>query len=80
LAANCTHLDQIRNIRPSVVGLRELAKAIEHVRAVGGRETARRRLMRSDNEPAVPSPELESSPWFLLKAETRCLTPSRKTL
>lgn len=34
-----------------------LAKATEHVRAVGGRETARRRLMRGENEPAVPSPE-----------------------
>jgi hypothetical protein len=34
-----------------------LAKATEHVRAVGGRETARRRLMRGKNEPAVPSPE-----------------------
>jgi len=34
-----------------------LAKATEHVRALGGRETARRRLMRGENEPAVPSPE-----------------------
>ncbi|HZY66542.1 MAG TPA: DUF4188 domain-containing protein [Rubrobacteraceae bacterium] len=34
-----------------------LAKATEPVRAVGGRETARRRLMRGENEPAVPSPE-----------------------
>ena len=34
-----------------------LAKATEHVRAVGGRETARRRLTRGENEPAVPSPE-----------------------
>jgi hypothetical protein len=34
-----------------------LAKATEHVRAVGGRQTARRRLMRGENEPAVPSPE-----------------------
>jgi hypothetical protein len=34
-----------------------LAKATEHVRAIGGRETARRRLMRGKNEPAVPSPE-----------------------
>ena len=34
-----------------------LAKATEHVRAVGGRETARRRLVRGENEPAVPSPE-----------------------
>ena len=33
-----------------------LAKATEHVRAVGGRETARRRL-GGHNEPAVPSPE-----------------------
>ena len=34
-----------------------LANATEHVRAVGGRETARRRLMRGENELAVPSPE-----------------------
>lgn len=34
-----------------------LAKATEHVRAIGGRETARRRLVRGENEPAVPSPE-----------------------
>ena len=34
-----------------------LAKATEHVRAVGGRETARRPLMRGENKPAVPSPE-----------------------
>jgi len=34
-----------------------LEKATDHVRAVGGRETARRRLMRGENEPAVPSPE-----------------------
>jgi hypothetical protein len=34
-----------------------LAKATEHVPAVGRRETARRRLMRGENEPAVPSPE-----------------------
>ena len=34
-----------------------LAKASEHVPAVGRRETARRRLMRDENEPAVPSPE-----------------------
>jgi hypothetical protein len=34
-----------------------LAKATELVRAVGGRETARRRLMRGENEPAVPLPE-----------------------
>ena len=33
-----------------------LAKATEHVRAVGGRETARRRL-GGRNDPAVPSPE-----------------------
>jgi Monooxygenase af470-like len=33
------------------------AKATEHVRGVGGRETAWRRLMRGENEPAVPSPE-----------------------
>jgi hypothetical protein len=33
-----------------------LAKATEHVRAIGSRETARR-LMRGENEPAVPSPE-----------------------
>ena len=34
-----------------------LAKATEHVPAVGRRETARRRLMRGENEPAVPSPD-----------------------
>jgi hypothetical protein len=34
-----------------------LAKATERVRAIGGRETARRRLMPGENEPAVPSPE-----------------------
>lgn len=34
-----------------------LAKATEHVRAIGGRETARRRLVRGENEPTVPSPE-----------------------
>jgi len=34
-----------------------LAKATEHVRAVGGRETARQRLLRRENEPAVHSPE-----------------------
>ncbi len=34
-----------------------LAKATERVPAVGSRETARRRLMRGENEPAVPSPE-----------------------
>jgi hypothetical protein len=34
-----------------------LAKATERVRAIGGRETARRRLLRENNEPAVPSPE-----------------------
>jgi hypothetical protein len=38
-----------------------LAKATEHVRAVGGRETARRGLMRGANEPAFPSPEQYSS-------------------
>ena len=32
-----------------------LAKATEHVPAVGRRETARRRLMRGENEPAVPN-------------------------
>ncbi len=37
-----------------------LARATEHVPAVGGRETARRRLMRGDNEPAVPSSEVDS--------------------
>lgn len=34
-----------------------LAKATERVPAVGGRETARQRLMRGENAPAVPSPE-----------------------
>jgi Domain of unknown function (DUF4188) len=34
-----------------------LAKATERVPAIGRRETARRRLMRSENEPAVSSPE-----------------------
>ena len=34
-----------------------LAKATEHIPAVERRETARRRLMRGDNEPAVPSTE-----------------------
>ena len=34
-----------------------LAKATEHVPAIGRRETAKRRLMRDENEPAVPSPE-----------------------
>jgi hypothetical protein len=34
-----------------------LARATEHVRAMGGRETARRRLMRGENEPGVPSSE-----------------------
>ena len=34
-----------------------LAKATQHVPAVGRRETARRRLMRGENDPAVPSPE-----------------------
>jgi hypothetical protein len=34
-----------------------LAKATEQVPAIVRRETARRRLMRGENEPAVPSPE-----------------------
>jgi hypothetical protein len=34
-----------------------LAKATEHVPAIDRRETARRRLMRGKNEPAVPSSE-----------------------
>jgi hypothetical protein len=34
-----------------------LAKATEQVPAIGRRETATRRLMRGENEPAVPSPE-----------------------
>jgi hypothetical protein len=34
-----------------------LAKATEQVPAIGHHETARRRLMRGENEPAVPSPE-----------------------
>lgn len=34
-----------------------LAKATEHVPAIGRRETARRRPMRGENEPAVPSSE-----------------------
>jgi hypothetical protein len=34
-----------------------LAKATQRVPAVGGRETARRRLMREENEPSVSSPE-----------------------
>jgi fumigallin biosynthesis monooxygenase-like protein len=34
-----------------------LAKATEHVPAKGRLETARRRLRRGENEPAVPSPE-----------------------
>ncbi len=34
-----------------------LARATERVPAIGGRETARRRLLRGENEPAVPSPE-----------------------
>jgi hypothetical protein len=46
------HYETIYNYMP-VFGL---AKATEHVRAVGGRETARRRL-GGQNEPAVPSPE-----------------------
>ncbi len=48
-----------------------LAKATERVRAVGGRETARRRLMRGENEPAVPSQYLvrtnpPKTPGFIL--------------
>ena len=46
------HHETIYNNMP-VFGL---AKATEHVRATGGRETARRRL-GGQNEPAVPSPE-----------------------
>ena len=46
------HHETIYNNTP-VFGL---AKATEHVRATGGRETARRRL-GGRNEPAVPSPE-----------------------
>jgi hypothetical protein len=34
----------------------ELFPGEREVRAMGGRETARRRLMRGENEPAVPSP------------------------
>ena len=34
-----------------------LARATERVPAVGRRETARRRLMRGENDPAVPTPE-----------------------
>ena len=34
-----------------------LAKATERVPAIGGRETARRRLMREESESSVPSPE-----------------------
>ena len=34
-----------------------LAKTTEHVPARGRLETARRRLRRGENEPAVPSPE-----------------------
>ena len=34
-----------------------LAKATEHVPVKGRLETARRRLRRGENEPAVPSPE-----------------------
>jgi hypothetical protein len=34
-----------------------LAKATEQVTAVGRHETARRRLVRGESEPAVPSPE-----------------------
>lgn len=36
-----------------VVGL---AAATKHIPAVGAKETARRRLVRGDNEPAVPAP------------------------
>ncbi len=36
-----------------------LAQATEVVPAVGGRETARRRLLRGENESAVPSPEYD---------------------
>ena len=46
------HHETIYNNMP-VFGL---AKATDHVRAKGGRETARRRL-GGRNEPAVPSPE-----------------------
>lgn len=46
------HHETIYNNMP-VFGL---ARATEHVRAMGGRETARRRL-GGHNEPAVPSPE-----------------------
>jgi hypothetical protein len=34
-----------------------LPKATEHVPAIGRRETARRRVMRGENEPAIPSAE-----------------------
>jgi hypothetical protein len=34
-----------------------LAKATERVPAIGGRETARRRLMREESEPSLLSPE-----------------------
>ncbi len=34
-----------------------LAKATEHVPSVGRREAARSRLVRGENETAVPSPE-----------------------
>jgi hypothetical protein len=43
-----------------------LAKATEHVRAVGGRETARRCLMRGENEPAslrLSSTSLAPDAW-----------------
>ena len=47
------HHEAIYNNMP-VFGL---AKATEHVPARGRLETARRRLRRGENEPAVPSPE-----------------------
>jgi hypothetical protein len=46
------HYETIYNNMPAF----GLAKATDHVRATGGRETARRRL-GGRNEPAVPSPE-----------------------
>jgi hypothetical protein len=39
-----------------------LAKATRHVPAKGRLETARRRLRRGENEPAVPSPQQPPSP------------------
>jgi len=47
------HYEAIYNNMP-IFGL---AEATEHVRARGHLETARRRLRRGENEPAVPSPE-----------------------